>query len=504
MNRLKNSFNNIIYGICFKMTRTLMPFVIRSIIIYELGTEYAGLDSLFISILQVLSLAELGFGSAIVFSMYKPIAESNKSLVCALLNYYRKIYIVIGSIILGVGLSALPFLKYIIKNGYPDSINIYFLYIIYLLNTVSSYFLYAYSQSLLNALQRSDIVNKIQLIINITIYIFQIVVLLTTQNYYFYTILMLIGTILINVISNIVTVKKYNYYSCTGTLSTEDKKSIISNTKSLIGHKISGVILNSADNIVISCFLGLTAVTLYSNYFYVISGVAAILSVCFEAITASIGNSIVLENNEKNYHDFILFSDLSDWIIGVCCVCLVGMYQTFMSIWVGKNLLLPTMTVFLFIVYFYFNIVRKMTLTYKDAIGMWWADFWKPYAGAASNIILNIILVRSIGLNGVILSSIFSMAFISLPWGAKVLHKFYFKKSLKVYYSKLLFHLMLTIIACAFTVIIEFHISSAGFKGLLLRGGLCIIIGNIVFGTGYAFSHELTTILQFAGKLFHI
>ena len=72
--RIKNTTRNMLAGAIYKIITLLFPFVINTIIIKTLGVEYLGLNMLFASILQVLSLTELGFGSALVFSMYEPIA----------------------------------------------------------------------------------------------------------------------------------------------------------------------------------------------------------------------------------------------------------------------------------------------------------------------------------------------------------------------------------------------------------------------------------------------
>ena len=188
MDKLKNTKRNIIYGSINKIIMLLCPFIIRSIIIKKLGMDYVGLGSLFTSILQVLSLAELGFGSAIVYSMYKPIAEEDNKTLSALIYFYRRIYRIIGSIILVAGIAVMPLLKYIISGKYPADINIYILYLIYLVNTVASYFMYAYKQSILMAYQRNDVDSNISSIVNMVMYGLQIAALLLTRNYYTYII----------------------------------------------------------------------------------------------------------------------------------------------------------------------------------------------------------------------------------------------------------------------------------------------------------------------------
>ena len=87
--RSKNAARNIVFGVTMKLYQILIPFIMRTIIIYFLGMEYAGLNSLFSSVLQILNLAELGVGSAMIFSMYEPIAKDDKIQICALMRLYR-------------------------------------------------------------------------------------------------------------------------------------------------------------------------------------------------------------------------------------------------------------------------------------------------------------------------------------------------------------------------------------------------------------------------------
>ena len=170
MQRTKNAVRNLVFGFINKMIIMLFPFVIRTIIIRELGAGYLGLGSLFTSILQVLNLAELGFSSAVVFCMYKPIAEKDSETICALLNLYKQIYRIIGIVILVIGLALTPFLPYLIKGTVPNGINIYILYYIYLFNTAITYFLFAYKSTLLVAHQRNDVVSNISSLTNILQY----------------------------------------------------------------------------------------------------------------------------------------------------------------------------------------------------------------------------------------------------------------------------------------------------------------------------------------------
>ena len=226
LERTKNATRNIIWGIIEKIVTILMPFICRTVFIKVLGSEYLGLNSLFTSILQVLSISELGIGTAIVFSMYKPIADDDEETLCALLNIYRKIYWIIGTIILVLGLAIIPILPNLITGAYPTGVNIYVSYLIYLFNTVIGYFLFAYKQALFSAYQRNDLLSKRTTIINFVSNILQIILLQLSQDYYIYLFVLPLTTIVTNLANAYLARKTYPNLRCRGHISAEMKCSI--------------------------------------------------------------------------------------------------------------------------------------------------------------------------------------------------------------------------------------------------------------------------------------
>ncbi|MFR5992244.1 MAG: lipopolysaccharide biosynthesis protein [Mediterraneibacter faecis] len=337
LEKTKNARRNILFGILNKVITMFLPFVVRSVIIYALSAEYLGLNSLFSSILQVLNLTELGFSSAMVYSMYKPIAENDDETICALLNFYRKIYFIIGCIVLSLGLLLLPFLDKLINGDVPDNINIYILYLCYLVNTVLSYMMFAYRSSLLNAHQRTDVISNINTITLGSMYFLQIIVLIATKNYYTYVLMMPAFTILNNLIVAGVSRKYYPQYECKGELDSTLISGIKKQTVGLMVNKICAVSRNSLDNIFVSTFLGLAATAMYGNYYYIMNAIIAILMVVSNGLLAGVGNSIVTESPEKNYSDLNKINFVYMWFAGWCTICLICLYQPFMKLWVGKN-----------------------------------------------------------------------------------------------------------------------------------------------------------------------
>lgn len=479
--RTKNSIKNIFFGLINRFVMMFFPFFVKTIMIKQLGAEYLGLNNLFSSILQVLSLSELGIGTAMVFSMYKPMAEKNYELLCALLNLYKKVFRLIGLIILILGLSLMPFLKYFISGTIPKDINIYILYFIYLINTVLSYLLFAYKKSLLEANQNNSVESKLNTIVSICLYTAQIIAILVSKNYYVYAILIPVSTLLLNIYRSIIVDRLFPNVNCSGSVDKSIQNEIKRKVGALIGHKIGTTVITSADSIVISSFLGLQALAIYSNYYYILSSLIGLITIFYNATTASIGNSLLVDSIEKNYNDFKKFNFANVWLVSWCTICLVCLYQPFMKIWMGSELMLPFSMVALFALYFYTWLSRRIGLTYKDAAGLWEQDLIKPYLGAIVNIISNIYLVNTIGIEGVLISTIFVMVFIYFPWETKVLFSKLFPHGIKEYCIKQCFFAIVTFGVCFITYNICSNFNMGGIFELMIKMGICIIIPNILF-----------------------
>lgn len=479
--RTQNSIRNIAFGLVNRIVSILFPFIVRTIFIRYLGEDYLGLNSLYSSVLQVLNLADLGFASAIVASMYKPIADGDVPKVSALLNLYRKLYKIIGIVLLTAGLILTPFIDKLINGDPPSDINIYALWLLYLINTVVSYLFFAYKVSLINAHQRNDITEKIGAICRIIFSVFQIIVVVFFKNVYLYIILTIINSIVYNLWCSFECNKRYPQYTCTGNLDAEAPKRITKNIGALALQKIGNTVSVSLDSIVISAYLGLTTVAIYGNYYYIVSAIAIFINLIYSAITASIGNSIVTETTEKNLNDLRKFFFLNTWLIGWCCVCFMCLFQDFMIVWMGEDLLFGTATVLCLVLRFYFDQIRKVVLTYKDAAGMWWADKWRPLVGCIVNLVLNIILVKTIGVAGVMLSTVISFAFVELPWETHALFKKYFKCSEKSYYIEMITITLKMTIAGMATYSICTFINVNHIIAIVIKLLICIILTNVIF-----------------------
>ncbi|MGN1318110.1 MAG: lipopolysaccharide biosynthesis protein [Lachnospirales bacterium] len=480
--RTKNATRNIIFGTIQKVYQILIPFLMRTAMIYCMGVEYLGLNSLFTSVLSVLNLAELGVGSAMVYSMYKPIAEDDDETICALMNLYKFYYRIIGAVILVIGLAICPFINTFIKSGVPADVNVYILYLMNLGATVLSYWLFAYKNCLLSAHQRGDISSKISMVTNTVLYLIQFYILFFVKNYYYYIGVMMLIQVVANIVTALKVDKMYPKFKAKGKLDNKEVKIINGRVRDLFTAKLGTVIVYSVDTIVISTFLGLSMLAIYQNYYYILSSVIGFLTIVFGACTAGIGNSIIVETEEKNFNDLNKFTFIIAWISGVCSACFLCLYQPFMELWVGKDLMLEFSAVICFCIYFYVFEINALLNLYKDASGIWHADRFRPLITAFANLTMNLIMVQFWGIYGIILSTVLSMLFVGMPW---LLHNLFTNvfniKYLKNYLFSLFKYVLFSIIVISFTYFICVFIEGNVIYVLIFRGIVCVVLPNLLF-----------------------
>ncbi len=483
LERERNAKRSVIAGFIQRIASMVLPFVTRTVIIREIGIEYAGINTLFTSILSVLSLAELGFGTAMVYSMYKPISCNDDKTICALLNFYKVCYRIIGTAIFVIGLIVTPFIPYLIKNDVPASINIYVIYLINLVSISLSYFLFAYKTAIFNAFQRNDVISWIGTIVLIIQNLAQIIVIISLKNYYYFVIVLPMVTIINNLLVAAFAKSIYPNLIPVGRIEDSLRQEIWNKVKSLLIYKIGNVVSNSVDNIVISSFLGTTMLAIYGNYYYIISALFAVLVVYYNAILPGIGNKIALENKEKNYALFEELLFLHSWVIGWMTTCLLCLFQDFMIIWMkDPKLLLDNKMIILFCLYFFSWKINDIVYTFKDAAGIWEYDRFRPLIASLCNLIINIILVNYIGVYGIVISTIACEVTFSLFWGTKVVFNHYFMKDFKGYLFKVLLFSVQTIVMCGATFAIckLVAIDNLTVK-FLVEIIICLFIPNIIF-----------------------
>ena len=479
--RTKNIKRNIIFGAINKLIVMILPFITRTIIIWKLGAEFLGLSSLFSSILQVLNMAELGFTSAVVFSLYKPIAQKDDKTVCALMAFYKKTYRIIGLVILAIGLIVTPFIKRIIKGTYPDSINIYYLYLLFLINTVISYWAYAYKSALLTADQREDIISKINSSVSIISSLLQITVLTIWSDYYLFCICMIIATVINNISVAIVTNKKYPNYFCKGELDGNIKKEIAKQVGGLAISRVSVTARNSFDSIFLSAFCGLVDVAIYSNYYVIFNGVLSCVTMLRTAFTASVGNCIATKSVEDNYADFKKINFYFLILTNFCVICLICLYQPFMDLWMNKKLTAGFTVSVLFGLYFFISSAGQVRSMYQASTGLWWEFKYFSIGEAIANLVLNAYLGYKFGMYGILAATLITVTFFSIICMALKIFKLYFKKSAKEYFVELIKNFIVAVFSTTF---VYYACEQIIIDNLLLnfigRLSLCVVLSIVI------------------------
>lgn len=478
--RIKNTMRNLIWGTLNSIVSLLLPFITRTVLIYTMGIQFVGLGSLFTSILSVLSFAELGIGGALVFNMYKPIAEGDTASVRAWLNFYRKTYRVVGAVILCLGLLTMPFLRYLIKYDIPDGINIYALFAIYLLNNLEGYFLFAYKQAVFLASQRVDVLSKVETLMRVALHAFQILSLLAFRSYLLYTLSIPLNVCLNNLIVNALSNRIFPEYQCEGMISELEKRGMRKKVQGVMFQKIGSTVLFSVDTIVISSFLGLKTLGIYNNYYYVIVAVTSFFSVIQRGIIPSIGNRIVLDSKEENLKDFHKFHFLYIWLVTWCCCCLLCLFQPFVRVWQRGENMLPDAMIPLLTAYFFTFRMGDICFIYREALGMWWEARFVPLGAAALNLTVNLLSIRWLELYGIVLSTILSLVCVYTPFGSMVLFMQYFrsKEEYVRYLLKTCRYFTVMCLTAGTTYLLCRPLPGGGVALLLERAAVCCVAPN--------------------------
>lgn len=482
--RTEKSIKNIFSSIIGQFFGIIVALITRMIFVRTLSKNYLGVDGLFSNILTLLSLIELGVGPAMTFSLYKPLKEQNQEKIKSLINLYKKLYIFIGSGIFVLGLLVMPFLKYFIAN--IDTLdNIYTIYFLYLLNASISYF-FSYKSSILITDQKKYIYNLYHYICFVIYNVFQIIVLILCKNY----ILFLCCQIAFCLIENILLVKKtdklYPYLKEKNVKKLDDKerKNISKNIKAMFFHKLGAVIINATDNIILSKYVGIDAVALYSNYLLITNNIKKIVTQIFDSVVASIGNLAAEGNIKKELEVFKKMFFFNYYIYTVICSCLIILFNDFIGIWVGNEYQFAFNIVFIISLNFYLSGTRKTVLAFRDAMGLYWYDRYKPVVESILNIVASILLAIKFGTLGVLLGTLISNVFTNLWIEPLVLFKYGFHVSVKEYYLQYVKSLM-NFLASTFLIkaLLSYIFVDINIVTFVLKGILAFIAINVVLIT---------------------
>ena len=480
--RTTKSFKNMIFAAFSNVISIILSFVIQTIFIKTLGTEYLGIDKLFLNIISMLSIVDLGLGSAIIYNMYKPVDSGDREKIKSLMSFYKKAYNIIIILVSVIGISLIPFLGLIVKDASIGE-NLIIIYILFLLDMVASYIL-AYKKSIFYADQKNYLVVISRICYLAIMNTLLIVVLLTVKNYYLYLIIRVILRLLENIVMSIIADKKYPYLKedNVNELDKKTKEDIYTKIKGLLFHKIGSFLVLGTDNIIISSFLGVIQVGYYSNYKMIIYSVLETINQGFSAITSSIGNLLIGKNKSKNFEVYKKIDFLNFWLSTFCAISIFIIIEPFIKIWLGEEFLLSNLVLITLTINFYLTSIRSPMNSFKEAAGIFHEDRFIPLIESLINIVASIILLKFFGLAGVFMGTILSsfvLHFYSYP---KYVYKGLFDGS----YLSYLIHFFKKFIIMIMTLVITYIISRLfivdnNLLQLLINMFICLIVPNLVF-----------------------
>ena len=461
--RLKNSALNFASGFLGRVLTILLNFVVRTIFIYCLNEAYLSVNGLYSNILTVLSLAELGFGSAMVYRMYAPVAVKDYQKTAALLQFYKKIYIIIGVVIFLLGLCVIPFMDYIIKDK-PDISGLTLYYILFLVNTSISYWFSSYKASVLYADQKEYIKTNVQNTMAILQSGLQIVLLLLFRKYLLYLLVQLVGNIFLNLYVAHLVDKRYpeiqTYQGAS--LSAEERVQIRKDTEALVLSRFGHVALNGTDNIIISAVVGVLWVGRLSNYTLICDSVTSVLCQITAAITGSLGNFFATEDKHAGYALFKKVEFLNFWLYGFSFIALVTLLDPFVQIWAGGRFVLGLPISIAIAINFFVAGYMNTLWVFRSTLGLFKQGKFRPILVAILNIVLSIVLGRLWGVFGVLFATFLSRAAISLWYDPLILHRYGFEVSCKPFFARYFRRvLLLTAVLIAMLTIRHVVLSSA-------------------------------------------
>lgn len=502
MQDIKSRTNSSIVNSAFSMFNQVITFVlqfiVKTIFIHILGSEYLGVNGLFTNIITMLSLVDLGIGIGIPYSLYKPLAEKNTHKIKALMKFYSKLYIIMGIIVLLLGLSLIPWLDFFIE-GEHNIENLVLIYALFIINSASSYF-FIYKKLLIESDQKSYIVTRITLVFNIALTIAQVFVLVVFKNYILYLIVNIASTILQNIYISHKCNKMYPYITekVEEKLEKSDYMDIKKNISSLFIYRIGVVLLNGTDNIIISKMLGIVAVGIYSNYLMIVNAVNGILSQIFNAITASVGNLVVTDTRQRSESIFYILNFFNFWLYGVIGICLIALINPFINLWIGQEYVLTETTTFIVILNLYILGMQSVTSSYRNAYGLFKQGRYRPIAMVIINIVSSIVLARYIGILGVIIGTLLSRLLTTAWFDPFIVYKYGFQSSpIKYYRRYVLYMICFIILAIGIKQIIEL-IQITNFFVLILVAAILFIATNLIFFLLFGRTKECQYLYQLA------
>lgn len=481
---------NLIYGAGGQLIQSVFPFITRTVFIYTLGKSFLGISSLFASILSVLSLAELGLGNVVVYSLYQPLANHDHDRVKAYVDFYRTIYRVIAGVVFSVGLLLLPFLKVLVRL--PEEIPLIRLYyMLYVTNSALSY-LCVYKTSVINADQKQYLISKYTTISVLLLNISQSIILITLKDFTLYLVVQLVFTFCLNFALSKKADKLYGLnQGMSQPLSKAEKKSIFTDTISMLSYKFGGIFLNSTDSVYISVLVDTITVGLYANYTILESFLNKFITLLYDALCASVGNLNATETEEKKKNVFDTLVMIFVWVGSIGFAGFFLASNNVVRLWIGESYCINTFAVFALSLRFYLPIVLYPVWMYRNTAGLFkQTRNILLYAGVL-NLLLSYPLGKWYGLGGILLATSVARLATSFWFEPSILYKTMFPSChVFEYFEKIFLSVIILIITCGLGLKVSSLIVDSVLLQLVFEVLVSIVLPSIFWFTYYRKKNE--------------
>lgn len=499
--RLKNSIRNILTAWLSQVIKIVFAFVGRYVFITQLSAEYLGINGLFSSILMALTFVELGMGSAIMYSLYRPIAEENQDELWALIKLFRKIFISIGIFVLLAGSLISPFLDVFIKEM-PDIRHIQLIYLMFVINTSITY-IFTYKGTILTAYQKNYILKIIRTSSFVALTIVQILILIVTKNYILFLTVQIVFTVIEGMLLSYVFNKVIGKIPRKSVEVSKDvKANIILNTKAIAYFKVGHVINNTVDNFMISKLIGIVSVGIYSNYYMIITAVDSVIAQFFAAITASIGNMRVTTKHEKQETVFNATMLISHFGYSASAMCLLAVTNTFIEYFYTEDYLFEMTVLFVLVINFYLQGLRKPFSIFREAFGLYKHTKYVSIIEAGMNLYFSVIFIKYWGIAGVFMATILSYLICGFWFEPYILFKYGFEKKVLIYWKKYISFVLVGILQIATVTYLLRLNSSISIWAMIVNVIICGILSIVCNVVVFSKSDELKYVINIViGKI---
>lgn len=494
---------NIVSGLGGYVVTFVLGLVCRMAFTRVFSAEYLGINGLFGNVIGMLSLAELGIGSAIVYALYAPLAKNDNSKIATLVRFYGKCYRVIAIVVLALGIALLPFLKFIIKEPPDIKESYYLIYLIMLFNSVSGYF-FAYRSSLLVAAQKNYLVTLVSNVVIIVQNASQIAAIFLFKNYIVYMLIASVCGMTTNIIASEIAKKQYPCIKEKHPvpLEKEEKRSLVRNVRALTINKVGGLLVNSTDNIITTFFDGLATTGLASNYTLLSANINSLLNIVFNSLNASVGNHNALEDKEHKVSLFKSINLANFWIFGWAAIGIFVVSGDVVSVMFGAEYVMDFKIPLIIAINFYMVGMQNAVWTYYNTQGLFRKGRYVSFITAVINIALSIVLGKLWGLFGILVATAISRLVTNTWYSPYAVFKYGFGVSAKPYFVKYLFYAVVLTLTGGTCWFVCSFIDFIPLVNMIIKVVICSVIPNLVFSLLFFRTKEFKLLKSFALRIF--